>query len=488
MERYRKLTLLHSNDLHGDFLAETVDEQLTGGVSMLSGYVEKVRSEQPNTLYCIAGDMLRGSVIDSEYKGLSTIEIMNAIAPDVATLGNHETDYGIAHLLFLEKCAKFPIINANLYIKSNSMRLFRSHVVLETGGMKVLFIGIITDAVMASAKNDGLVGSFVDIHEAANEVTRICDAYNAADIDLTVLLTHIGFEQDKQLAAMLDPACGVDIIVGGHSHTYITEPAMVNGIAIVQAGVGTDQIGRFDLTIDTELNCVADYCWQSVAITPETCPHDPAIGRILAPYKDATDKIYSRPITRFRRKLTHPTRCRETELGDLFADILAESLAVDVMFLASGSIRTDALGPLVVFSDLTECFPYDEALQMLTVTGAQLRRMLQFMLRDETWQGLHNSFFQLGGKLRLKYSIPNRQLSLTVNGAPLEDAQLYRIGLQKYHCSSFERYFGFPLCEITAAHPARVLATSARGVIEEYLSCHNNMDKTTDGRVTLIFE
>ena len=119
MSRYKNLTLLHSNDLHGDFTAQHVDDNLVGGVSLLSGYVDKVRREEKNTLYCIAGDMFRGSVIDSEYKGLSTIEIMNAIAPDVVTLGNHETDYGIAHLLFLEKCAKFPIVNANLYIKSN---------------------------------------------------------------------------------------------------------------------------------------------------------------------------------------------------------------------------------------------------------------------------------------------------------------------------------------------------------------------------------
>ena len=73
MKQTKKITILHSNDLHGDFLAEQVDEKLVGGVSMLSGYIEKVRAEQPNTIYVIAGDMFRGSVIDSEYKGLSTM-------------------------------------------------------------------------------------------------------------------------------------------------------------------------------------------------------------------------------------------------------------------------------------------------------------------------------------------------------------------------------------------------------------------------------
>ena len=69
MKHTKKITILHSNDLHGDFLAEQVDEKLVGGVSMLSGYIEKVRAEEPNIIYAIAGDMFRGSVIDSEYKG-----------------------------------------------------------------------------------------------------------------------------------------------------------------------------------------------------------------------------------------------------------------------------------------------------------------------------------------------------------------------------------------------------------------------------------
>lgn len=161
MPNLKKLVLLHSNDMHGDFLSEQDGEKLIGGVSLLSGYIGKVREEEPNTLYCIAGDMFRGSVIDSEYRGISTIEIMNMISPDVVTIGNHETDYGLAHLLFLEKCAKFPIINANLYIRTNHARLFKPHTIIEVDGMKILFIGILTEEVLAQTKNEGLVGTFV---------------------------------------------------------------------------------------------------------------------------------------------------------------------------------------------------------------------------------------------------------------------------------------------------------------------------------------
>ena len=115
----KKFTILHSNDMHGDFFAEDQLEKnkLIGGLSLLSGYINKVRRQEENVLYVISGDMVQGSIIDTEYKGISTIEIMNYLAPDVVALGNHEFDYGLPHLLFLEKMANFPVVNANLYIK-----------------------------------------------------------------------------------------------------------------------------------------------------------------------------------------------------------------------------------------------------------------------------------------------------------------------------------------------------------------------------------
>ncbi|MBR2029073.1 MAG: bifunctional metallophosphatase/5'-nucleotidase [Oscillospiraceae bacterium] len=487
MGRYRKLTLLHSNDMHGDFLAENADENLVGGVSMLSGYVDKVRREEQNTLYCIAGDMFRGSVIDSEFKGLSTIEIMNAIAPDVVTLGNHETDYGIAHLLFLEKCAKFPIINANLYIKSNSARLFRPHIVLETGGMKILFIGIITEGVMKSAKNDTDVGSFVDIHEAAAEIGRICNAYNASDIDLTVLLTHIGFEEDKALAAQLDKDWSVDIIIGGHSHTFIEQPAVINDIVIVQAGIGTDIIGRFDIVVDTAENNIESWQWQTIPINSSTCPKDGDIEKILGIYKQQTDAKYNRIITRLDRKLTHPGRTQETELGGLFADILAQSLGLDIMLVVSGSIRTESMGPLVMYRDLVETFPYDSPVYMLKISGTQLKQMLLYMLRDEVWQGAHSSFSQLSGRLKVIYDIPHSKMTaFEFDGKPIKDDMIFTVGVQQYQYSNFKRIFNADLSEIEKNGKARIVATSITDVLEEYLAVHQHLDHKIDGRLTLI--
>lgn len=130
MKNLKKLTLLHSNDLHGDFLAERIDNKLVGGVSMLSGYINKVRAEEENVIYCIAGDMFRGSVIDAEYKGVSTIEIMNLLGPDVVTIGNHEVDYGLSHLLFIEN-ALTSRLSMRTFTSARIISVFSSRFILR---------------------------------------------------------------------------------------------------------------------------------------------------------------------------------------------------------------------------------------------------------------------------------------------------------------------------------------------------------------------
>ena len=487
MKNLKELTILHSNDMHGDFLAEQIDEKLVGGVSLLSGYVNMVRRQEKNVLYAIAGDMFRGSVIDSEYKGVSTIGIMNLLGPDVATIGNHEVDYGLAHLLFLEKCANFPIINANFHIRSNHKRLFQPLYIAEIDGMKILFIGIITEDVLAQTKAEELIGSFVDIGEAAQEVGNICNAYNAIDIDFTVLLTHIGFEEDKKLAALLDPAWGVDVIIGGHSHTFLEEPVLVNDIYIVQAGTGTDQIGRFDIMVDTDRNAIDTFTWQLIPINNETCQKDEEMEQFITRYKQETDKKYDRIVTRFTKCLTHPFRNQETALGNLIADILKDSLGVDLMLFGSGEIRGYTLGPVVHYHDLVECLPYDEPVYMLKVTGAQLERMLQFVLREEALTGEHTEFYQFSHGMHMVWSRKEHKFhELALDGKPIEEKQLYSIAVSKYHFMNLQEFLNISLEEAKENALPRVLATSCRDIIEEYMMVTQHLSRDVEGRLVII--
>lgn len=472
--------------MHGDWLPQEIDGKEVGGLPRLSGYIKSVRNSNPNTLYAIAGDMFRGSIIDQEYLGISTIDMINLMKPDVVCLGNHEVDYGLAHLLFLEKCADFPLINADLFITVNNKRLFAPYINVTVDGVKILFIGILTQEVLSSTKSEKIIGSYVNMKKAAKEIGVICDNYRTTDTDITVLLTHIGYENDLQLAKELKADYGVDFIIGGHSHTYMEEPAVVNGIPIVQAFTGTDFIGRFDIFYDKEKKEIERWTWKCVPIDEDTAENDHVMQGLLDQYKGVTDQKYKRVVTRFERELTHPLREQETELGNLYADIMADDASYDIMMFGSGAIRKEKMGPIVEYQTMLENTPFDDPLWMVEVTGEQFRRMVQFVMRDDAWKG-ETEFYQFSKGVHIKYRKSTRTIEeLTFNGKEIKDDDRLKIGLQNYHYSNFEKFMGVPLEEVAANRKPKIVATSVNNIIEEYLATHQGLDSHVEGRIEIL--
>jgi 5'-nucleotidase len=481
----KKLTILHSNDMHGDFYAEVSGEkgELIGGLSLLSGYINTVRQEEENVLYVIAGDMLQGSIIDTEYRGISTMSIMNYLAPDVVTLGNHEFDYGLPHLLFLEKVANFPIVNANLYIRQYNKRLMLPYHIIRIAGFDVLFIGIITEMVIETIRSDQAISSFISLEEASTEVGKITNAYKNDDIDLTVLLTHIGFDADCELAQLLDPNWGVDIIIGGHSHTILEQPEIVNGILITQAGVGTNQIGRFDITVNDDTNSIEDYKWELIPIIEGAIKPDKVIKEYIDSYKDVVDAKYNSIICKLSTKLSHPCRVQETALGNLFADALAQWGEIDVMLLGSGSIRASSLGPLVTLGDFLACFPYNDTLTRYTVKGKTLWRMFTHWMRTEN-RVCVGECYQVNRGVRAVYDEQAKRLTgLWIKGQPVDEDGLFTVGLQSYHANNCEAYLDVTMEELLQAGRSRVIATSVQDLVLEFLREHQNYRVCVEGRL-----
>lgn len=481
----KKFTILHSNDMHGDFFAELTGKkgELIGGLALLSGYINKVRREEANVLYVISGDMVQGSIIDAEYKGISTMEIMNYLSPDVVALGNHEFDYGLPHLLFLEKMANFPIVNANLYIKKYAKRLMRPYVILKRAGFDILFTGIITDKVIDSIQMDKLVGSFVSLEDASQEVGKICNAYKNDDIDLTIVLTHIGFDSDKKLAALLKPEWGVDMIIGGHSHTILEKPAKINNILIAQAGIGTNQIGRFDIEVDDDTNSIVKYTWKTIEITNKLAPPDKDLTDYINNFQKEVDRKYNIIVTKLSQKVTHPKREIETTLGNLIADIFAEVAQTDIMLVGSGSIRVKELGPVVTLKDLKSCFPYDDSLVRFTVTGAQLRKVFTHIMRLGNRDG-EGECYQVNKSISAVYSDKQKQLiSLNFNNSPIRDNKLYTICIQGYHMNNSMNYLNISNEDLTKNPLHKVVTTSAYEVLEEYLKNNQNIESSLSNRL-----
>lgn len=484
----KRFTILHSNDMHGDFLAEVHGQEgkLIGGLALLSGYINQVRRDEENVLFVISGDMVQGSLIDAEYKGISTMEIMNYLAPDVVALGNHEFDYGLPHLLFLEKMANFPIVNANLYIAKYNKRLMQPYLILNRAGFDILFTGVITEKVMDALRQDELISSFVTLEEASREVGKITNAYKNDDIDLTVLLTHIGFESDVQLAQLLKPEWGVDVIIGGHSHTVLDHPEEVNGVLIVQAGVGTDQVGRLDIVVDDDTNRIVDYQWRLIPIDDELATPDRKLAEYIASFQTTLDRKYNTIICKFATELTHPHRYVETSLGNLVADAFAAVAQCDVMLVGSGSIRVEAIGPLVTLRDLRTCFPFDDTLTRYAVRGSTLRRIFAHIMRPSN-RTAEGECYQVNRSVRATYrDVDHALVTLTVNEEPVAPADRFTICLQGYHVRNAAAYLDVTPEELVAAGNTRVVATSAQEVLEEYLRTHQNVQSRVDGRLVYV--
>jgi 5'-nucleotidase/UDP-sugar diphosphatase len=484
----KKFTILHSNDMHGDFFSHDTAEKgkLIGGLALLSGYVKKVRAKEENVLYVIAGDMLQGSLIDTEYKGLSTIEIMNFLAPDVVSIGNHEVDYGLPHLLFLEKLANFPVVNANLYIKKYYKRLMNPFHIINKAGFEILFTGVITEKIIDSINTDSLIGSFITLEEASREIGKISNAYKNNDIDLTIVLSHIGFESDLELARLLDPEWGIDMIIGGHSHTILKEPAKVNNILIAQAGVGTDQIGRFDIIVDDDTNSIIEYKWQLIEIEEGLAEPDEELLSFLNTYKKKVDDKYRTVLCRLGAKLTHPNREIETTLGDLIADALAENAECDVMFCGSGAIRVQSMGPVVTLKDLITCFPYDDSIHRFTLNGAELKKIFSHVMRKENRNG-EGENYQVNGGVEAVYDDKKKALAgLKVKGEYVKDEKIYTFATQGFHFKNCQEYLNISESELLASGQHKVVTTSAQQVLEEWLRRNSHAQRKIEGRLVYL--
>ena len=299
-------------------------------------------------------------------------------------------------------------------------------------------------------------------------------------------MTHIGYENDLLLAGELDPTWGIDMIIGGHSHTYMDKPTVVNGIPIVQAYTGTDYIGRFDLEYDKEKRAIVDWKWEAVPINQDTAPSDPVMEEVVEGYKALTDRKYHRVVTRFRRALTHPSREQETELGNLYADLMVEDSSFDIMMFGSGAIRKKEFGPVVEYQDILENTPFDSPLWMLHLSGKLFRKVVMHLMRDDAWKG-ETEFFQFSKGVHIRYNRTTHVLEeLFFQGKPVEDDDDLSIAIQHYHYSNIETSLGITLEEASRIKKPKVVASSVNNIIEEYFATHQDLDSHVDGRIEIV--
>ena len=214
------LTILHFNDTHSHIDPQRSGEYRgRGGVIEQAAYIDSVRCAEGkrNVLLVHAGDFSQGTSYFTKLGGDIEIDVLNALKFDVVTLGNHEFDNGITELSRRLKRLDADVVCSNYDFSSTPLSgLVKPYTIVRKAGKKIGFIGLLTDIMEVVDRDIAKNLQYQDPVEVVNELAAFL--VNEKDCDMVVCLSHLGYEEDKDLASQ---TLNVDIIVGGHTHTLL---------------------------------------------------------------------------------------------------------------------------------------------------------------------------------------------------------------------------------------------------------------------------
>ena len=452
-QEIKELTILHWNDFHARnqpykvSKKESTGEQVyyeVGGTGNMFGYLNKYRTS--NSLVLNAGDDFQGTPVSNFTRGKSQIELLNMFRPDALVLGNHEFDYSRYSLDTALKLAKFDVLSANVFMSAENSLMTKPFVIKEVNGIKIGIIGITLPELFETslpANVSGLV--MLNTDSVISAGVRELKAQNT---DLIVILSHSGIETDREIAAK--HFADVDIIVGGHSHSTLFKPVVVNGVAIVQAGSYGRNLGKLDLKVDTEKDTVISFSGMLIETVTDPEIQDKTAQKtaddMIAGYLPELSMVIGKLETDWRASYSE-----ECNLGQFEADAFRIKTGADIGFVNGGGLRKSLLKGDILVGDIWEINPFGNEVQIITVTGKELRQMIKNNIKIRHEKQKSNERAEILQTSGLSYSYDSRLidsqtdeylLSFNSGRANIEDDANYTIATNNYVISQFNKFFG----------------------------------------------
>jgi 2',3'-cyclic-nucleotide 2'-phosphodiesterase (5'-nucleotidase family) len=464
------LTILHINDLHGALqpartVADGTDE---GGIARLATLVRAERT--PATLFLAGGDLMQGTNLSNLFSGKPVIEALNLMGLDASAVGNHEFDNGLAAFRERAKEAAFPFLASNI----DGDGPWKPGIVRTVGRLRVALFGLATPDTPVETHPLNVRGlAFRDAVAAA----RAAVAELRPRADLVVVLSHLGSDEDERLAAAVP---GIDVIVGGHTHTKITQPVIVGSTLILQAYERGTVLGRLALTVEGGRVIAVDY--RLLPITPELA-EDPQVAAVVERYRRRLDAKMAEVVGTALVDLEgtkESLRTRETNLGDVVADAMREAAGAEVALVNGGTIRAGIPAGPVTVGTLYNALPFDNWVISFAVTGAELRQALEIGLsRVETRDG---GFPHVSGMTyTFNPSAPagHRVVAVTVGGAPLDEHRRYVLATHDFLAAGGNGFTVFSGHEPVFSDSGRWL----RDLLAQWWRRRGEVRAAVDGRI-----
>ncbi len=444
------LTIFHTNDSHSNFLPREAvwrdDGKLVGGAVPLAWHLARQRRDAAPDLFVDAGDFMTGNpvctlVIDGVVGG-ALPEMMNALGYDVGAIGNHEFDIGRAELKKLVTRFNYPLLAADL-LDQDGIPAFRAEpVVFERGDLRIGVIGVSCAGMTGTVTAGRLDG--VQMADQLQVIRAQSDRLDP-ETDLLVLITHNGVETDRELAVRLASAgIGIDVIVGGHSHTRLKHPELVDGILIVQAGSAWRNLGRLDLQVQDDR--IVSYDGRLITLWAEGAQADDGLTAIVEKYSQRMAADFGREIGTLA---TDWNKGRgETNIGNWLADQLRARAGADVGLVNSGTIRKAMRAGPIRAMDIYEMLPFSNTVVTMEWTGAQLEHVIRHNARAQVDHT--HGILQVSG-LEYEFRAAGDQIQLTevkVGGQPLRAQAKYTVAMPDYVAMMGSTYLDFELPEM----------------------------------------
>jgi len=463
-----KATFIHWNDFHSWNLPwkpthYNPDGHMAGGYAYLASMVDSLKNIYPDAFIVHAGDDFQGTPVSSITRGGSQIAILNEIKPDFFTIGNHEFDYGLTRLLELRDSAAFDMYAANIRRPSDGARLFKSVMVLDHLPFKAAAIGLTSGELYFLSLPSNLENLILE--DPVETALHLTDSLTAEGYDFIVAVTHMGIENDIELAKKV-PA--LDLIIGGHSHTYMRKPRQEGNTIIVQASSSGRYLGELHIKTDGKIIQSANH--KLLEVLPSQIEPSPAVAELVHKYENMAGKMLDQVIGTLETDWIRGGI--ESNIGNWITDAMRTYSKADIAIQNNGGIRKNlSAGPIKV-RDIWEIVPFGNQIITFSLRAEEIQAMLDFQIAsgfDMQWSGIT---FEAD-------TVNDIANNIRINGKRLKTKTVYTVASNNFVAEQLDKYFGLE------KRPVKDLNLIDRDVLIEAVKKQKVIHSKKEGRIVI---
>ena len=411
-----EIVIISFNDLHGDF----------ENMPQLSAFVNEMRNTYKYVIVVDAGDRFTGNPFNDFYERpqFPIIDMQNHIGVDVAVIGNHEFDNGVAVLNERIKDATSVAVSANIELETSGLVGVRPYYMINKNGIRIAFLGLTNvdrQTGRPSALADHLVGMrFFDPIETALNFRHLRKKSH-----VFVALTHIGITEDSILAEAMPE---LDVIIGGHSHSVLEEPMIQNGVLITQAGRSARHVGKTKIRL--EKGVITEISNRLINLRTWDGPIDSVIVKKIERYSQ--NPFLTTAFVTLRHDIPNLL-----QLGHVMTDAPRTLPNVDFSLMNCSGIRINHLDAgEITYADVFRVSPFGNYLVVVDLTPAEIRALIEIEFTDK-----RNCLMIPSGFEYTAIRTPGDNIQVTKmtypNGQKLDETKKYRLILNNYLVATY---------------------------------------------------